>query len=169
MIRDLRYAMRGLLSNPGFAAIAILTIGLGIGANATIFGWMRTVLLNPLPGAGDPNRVVAVENTADNGDPLTTSYLDYRDYRDHLRLLEPIALKQVLPLVVGEERHPERVWSELVSANFFDLLQVQPELGRFFGRDEGGDEQNAHPVAVISHSFWMSRYNGRADVLGAKI
>jgi len=82
--QDLRYAFRGLLKDGGFTVIAILTIGIGIGANATVFGWMRALLLNPLPGAAEPGRIVAVESVAPNGDPLTTSFLDYRDLRDHL-------------------------------------------------------------------------------------
>src|SRR5579862_6944225 len=134
MIGDLRYAIRGLLSNAGFAGVAILTIGIGIGANTVIFSWMRNVLLNPLPAASDPARIVVIENTADNGDPLTTSFLDYTDYRDHLRLVDSVTLRKIQPFVIGEESHPERVWGEMVTGNFFDLLGVQPEIGRFFNR-----------------------------------
>ena len=169
MIRDLRYAIRGLLGNPGFAAVAILTIAIGIGANTTIFSWMRNVLLNPLPEARDPGRIIAIENTADNGDPLTTSFLDYTDYRDHLQLVDSVTLKKIQSFVVGEESHPERVWGEVVSGNFFDLLGVRPEMGRFFNREESGDEQNSHPVAVISHGYWMSHYDGQSSVVGAKL
>src|SRR5271167_4820482 len=132
MIRDLRYAIRGLLGNPGFATVAILTIGIGIGANTTVFSWMRNVLLNPLPAASDPGRIVAIENTADNGDPLKTSFLDYTDYRDYLQFVDLVTLKKIQAFVVGEESHPERVWGEVVSGNFFDLLGVRPEIGRFF-------------------------------------
>jgi predicted permease len=169
MIRDLRYAIRGLLGNPGFAAVAILTIGLGIGANTVIFSWMRNVLLNPLPAASDPDHIVAIENTADNGDPLSTSFLDYTDYRDHLQLVDSVTLKKIQPFVVGEEARPERVWGEMVSGNFFDLLGVRPEIGRFFNREESGDEQNAHSVAVISHAYWISHYHGQSSVIGAKL
>ena len=169
MRQDLRYAIRGLLAHPGFAAVTILTIGLGIGANTTVFSWMRTVLLNPLPGATDSSRVVAIENTADDGSPLSTSYLDYRDYRDHLKLVGPVALHKVQPLVVGQEQNPQRIWGEIVSGNFFTLLGVTPELGRFFNREENGDVQNAHPVAVISHAYWMSHYDGRTNVIGTTL
>ena len=169
MIRGLRYAIRGLLGNPGFAAVAILTIGIGIGANTTVFSWMRNVLLNPLPAASDPGRIVAIENTADNGDPLATSFLDYTDYRDHLQFVDSVTLKKIQPFVVGEESHPERVWGEVVSGNFFELLGVRPEIGRFFNREESGDEQNAHPMAVISHSYWMTHYHGQGSVIGAKL
>ena len=145
MIRDLRYAIRGLLGNPGFATVAILTIGIGIGANTAVFSWMRNVLLNPLPAASDPGRIVAIENTADNGDPLTTSFLDYTDYRDHLQFVDSVTLKKIQPFVVGEESHPERVWGEVVSGNFFDLLGVRPEIGRFFNREESGRRAECAP------------------------
>ena len=72
LLRDLRYGLRTLARNPGFTWVAVLTIGIGIGANTTIFSWMRSMLLNPLPGAIDPERIVAIENTAPDGEPLTT-------------------------------------------------------------------------------------------------
>src|SRR5579871_1067100 len=113
MVKDLRYAIRGLLSNPGLATVAILTIGLGIGANTTIFSWMRTVLLNPIPGAVATDRIVAIENTADNGDAITTSYLDYTDYRDHLKQADLMARDFPKPFVIGDESNPARVWGEM--------------------------------------------------------
>ena len=97
--QDLRYALRGVRRNPGFAAVAILTIGIGIGANTTVYSWMHALLLNPLPGAIEPDRVVAVENVAANGDPLTTSDLDFRDFRDHLQSFEAISAEHTATLV----------------------------------------------------------------------
>ena len=79
-IQDVRYALRQLRRSPGFAAAAILSLAMGIGANTAIFGWMRSLLLNPFPGATQPSRIVAVENTAPDGRPISTSYLDFRDY-----------------------------------------------------------------------------------------
>src|SRR5258705_7551094 len=87
-LRDLRYGLRTLARNPGFAAVAVLTIGIGIGASTTIFSWMRKIFLNPLPGATEPERVVATENTAPDGEPLSTSYLDFREFLHHLHLLD---------------------------------------------------------------------------------
>src|ERR1700752_4782334 len=88
LLQDLRYALRSFRNRPMFAAVAILTIAIGIGANTTIFSWLRSLVLDPFPGAGDPDRVVAIENTAPDGEPITTSYLDFRDYRDNLRLVK---------------------------------------------------------------------------------
>src|ERR1017187_789491 len=98
MLQDLRFGLRTLLKAPGFTLVAVLTIGIGIGANTTIFSWMRPMLLDPLPGAAEGSRIVAVENFADTGksdhEPLTSSFLDFRDYRDHLKLMDITALGQ---------------------------------------------------------------------------
>jgi predicted permease len=167
--QDLRYAFRGLLKNGGFTTIAVLTIGIGIGANATVFGWMRALLLNPLPGAADPGRIVAVESVAPNGDPLTTSFLDYRDLRDHLQSYEAISASTPATFAVGEDTRTQRVWGEMVAAQYFDVMGLKPAAGRFFEGDERGDEQNAHPVAVISYSFWKSRYGLSPGAIGSTL
>jgi predicted permease len=166
--QDLRYALRGLSRNRGFAAVAILTIGIGIGANTTVYGWIHALLLNPLPGAGEPDRVVAVESVAANGDPLTTSYPDYSDFRDRLRSFQDISAVQPATLAIGDE-NTQPVWGELVSGNYFDLMRVRPEAGRFFAGAERDDAQNAHTVAVISHSFWKARYDLSNSAIGATL
>jgi predicted permease len=167
--QDLRYAFRGLIKNGGFTVIAVLTIGIGIGANATVFGWMRALLLNPVPGAPEPGRVVAVESVAPNGDPLTTSFLDYRDLRDHLQSYEALSASTPATFAVGEDSHTQRVWGEMVAPQFFDVMKVRPAAGRFFEGPERGDEQNAHPVVVISYSFWQSRYGMSPSALGSTL
>jgi len=85
--QDLRYALRQLIKSPGFSAVAVLTLAAGLGANATIFSWLRSLVLNPFPGGAQPERVVAIENTAPDAEPITTSYLDFRDFRDNLHLV----------------------------------------------------------------------------------
>src|ERR1700758_5055668 len=109
LLRDLRYGLRTLTRNPGFALVAVLTIGIGIGASTTIFSWMREMLLNPLPGAAQPQRVVAIENTAPDGSPLTTSYLDFRDFRDHLRLTQFVTARSGNVFTVGDAPRTARV------------------------------------------------------------
>ena len=165
--RDLRFSLRTILKSPGFTATAVLTLALGIGANTTIFSWIHSVLLNPLPGAGQPERVMELESLAPSGEWVPTSYLDFRDFRDHLKLVESMSVAQPMALAVGNDVRVERVWGETVSGNFFDVLHVQPEIGRFFSGVERDDAQNAHPVAVISHSFWHSHYNESASAIGA--
>jgi predicted permease len=166
--QDIRYALRGLSRNKGFAAVAVLTIGIGIGANTTVYSWMHALLLNPLPGGTAPERVVMVESVAPNGDPLTTSYLDYRDLRDHLRSFEALSLVQPSAFAVGDER-TQPVWGELVSGNYFDVMGARPAMGRFFEGAERDDAQNVHPVAVISHALWKARFNSSPAAIGATL
>jgi putative ABC transport system permease protein len=169
LIQDVRYGIRQLRNSPGFAIVAILTIAIGIGASTTIFSWIRSVLLNPLPGAGQPNQVVALEMLTPSGEWTPTSHLDYRDFRDHSKLLESMTVTVPMDLAVGDEKSVERIWGELVSGNYFEMLRVQPELGRFFSKAESGDEQNAHAVIIISHSLWANRYHSDPSVIGATV
>jgi predicted permease len=169
IFHDLRYAARMLAKSPGFTTVAILTLALGIGGNTTIFSWIRTVLLDPLPGAGHPERIVALETIAPSGEWFPTSYPDFRDFRDHTKLMESMTVAEPMALAFGNDLSAERVWGELVSGNFFDLLQVQPELGRFFVDAERDEAQNAHPVVVISHSFWKSHFHSDPSVAGTVV
>jgi len=168
-LQDLRYGARMLRKSPGFAIIAILTLALGIGANTTIFSWIRAVLLNPLPGAGDSSRVVALEELAPSGDWLPISYPDFRDLRDNSKLLDSMTVSYPMALAVGEDRLAERISGELVSGNYFNVLKIDPEIGRFFSAGESDDAQNAHPVAVLSYSFWRTRYHAEPSVIGTTI
>src|SRR5579863_5336869 len=167
LLRDLRYAVRTLARNPGFAAVAVLTIGIGIGASTTIFGWMRSLLLNPLPGATQVERVVTIENMAPDGEPLTTSYLDFRDFRDNLKLVNFVTARLGNVFSVGDAPRTTQAWGEMVSGNFFDLLGVHPEAGRFFSGAERDDAQNAHAVVVISHSYWKTHYRSDRSAIGS--
>ncbi|MGA8151835.1 MAG: ABC transporter permease [Terriglobales bacterium] len=169
LLQDLRYGLRTLRKSPGFSAVAILTIAIGIGASTTIFSWIRSVLLNPLPGTAEPQQVVALETLTPSDEWVPTSYLDFRDFRDHTKLLESMTVTQPMVLAVGDERNIQRTWGELVSGNYFDVLRVHPELGRFFSKAESGDEQNAHAVLIISHSLWKNRYHSDPSVIGATI
>src|SRR5260370_12569762 len=130
-LRDLRYGLRTLARNPGFAAVAVLTIGIGIGASTTIFSWMRSMLLNPLPGATEPERVVAIENMAPDGEPITTSYLDFCDFRDNLKLVNLVTLRAGNVVSVRDAPSTAHVCGEMVSGGFFDMLAVKPAAGRF--------------------------------------
>ena len=155
LLRDLRYGLRTLIGNPGFTAVAVLTIGIGIGASTTIFSWMRSMLLNPVPGASQPERIVAIENMAPDGEPITTSYLDFRDFRDNLKLVSLVTARvgNVNVFSVGDVPRTTQVWGEMVSGGFFDMLGIQPDAGRFFSDAERDDAQNAHAVVVISQTL----------------
>jgi predicted permease len=168
-LRDLRYGLRTLTRNPGFAVVAVLTIGIGIGASTTIFSWMRSMLLNPLPGAAQAERVVSIENTAPDGEPITTSYLDFRDFRDNLHLVNFVTARVGNVFSVGESPRTTQVWGEMVSGGFFEMLGIQPEAGRFFSDAERDDAQNAHAVVVISHSYWKNHYRSEPSAMGTTL
>src|SRR5262250_260237 len=166
-LQDLRYAMRSFRNRPTFAAVAILTMTVGIGANTTIFSWLRSLVLDPFPGAVEPERIVAIENTAPDGEAITTSYLDFRDFRDNLHLVNFVTAYRGYVFSVGEAPNTERVWGEMATGSFFDLFGIKPEVGRFFSREERDDAQNAHAVVVISDGYWKSHYRSDPSVVGS--
>ncbi|HWQ54132.1 MAG TPA: ABC transporter permease [Bryobacteraceae bacterium] len=168
--KDVWFGLRLLRRNGWFTAIVVLTLGLGIAVNATVFGWVNSVLLNPFPGVGDPQELALIETVTPNGEFLvSTSYLDYRDYRDNLKLVSGVALARFTPLSMGADGKSARGWAELVSANYFDLLKVKPVLGRAFLPEEGREVEGAAPVAVISYRMWQTRFGGDPNVLGRVI
>jgi hypothetical protein len=146
---DLRYAVRMLRKSPGFTAVAVLTLAVGIAANTAVFSWIDSVLLRPLPGVPDAAGLVAFETTTPNGEFILNCYPDYRDYRDHLSLISGLAVAEPTVFSLGEEDHAEQAWGELVSGNYFAVLGVKPVAGRVFTPDEYGDTQGGYPVAVI--------------------
>lgn len=123
---DIRFGLRAL-RNPGFTVVAILTLTIGIAANTTIFSWIRSVLLNPLPGAGAPERIVALESIAPSGEWFLTSYPDFRDFRMYTKCFESMSVAYPMGLFAGEDQRVERVRAQLVSASFFDLLPSGPK------------------------------------------
>src|SRR4051794_79183 len=167
VVNDVRFGVRILRRSPWFATVAIFTLGLGIAVNTTVFSWINSVLLHPFPGAGDPHELALIETVTPTGEYLVnTSYLDYKDYRNNLQLVSGVALGRFTPLSVGADGKAARAWAELVSANYFDLLNVKPALGRTFLPEEGRDREGGAPVAVISYRMWQVRFGGAANVLG---
>jgi putative ABC transport system permease protein len=167
--QDLRYGLRMLIKNPGFTAVAVLTLAIGIGSTTTVFDWIDSVLLRPLPGTENPSQLASFETVTPNGEFVTTSYPDYRDYRDHLTLLSGLAMAHPLALSVGDADHAERVWGELVSGNYFAVLGVKPILGRVFLPEEYGDKPGAFPIAVISSRLWRSSFDSDPAIIGKTV
>ena len=169
-LQDTRFSARFFTSNPKFALVAMFTLALGIAVNATVFSWIDSVLLHPYPGVTDTSGLALIETVTLSGEHLVaTSYLDYRDYRDNLKLVSDMAIARFTPLTLGLEGNADRAWAELVSANYFDLLRVKPILGRTFLPEEGADKLGAFPVAVISYRMWKNRFHGDRNVLGKEI
>jgi hypothetical protein len=169
LLQDLQYALRMIRRNPGFTAVTVLTLALGIATSATVFGWVDAILLHPLPGVRQPDRLVALETTTPGGEFVTNSYPDYIDFRDRLKMLDGIAVTRPVAFSIGQEDHAERVWGELVSGNFFAVLGAQAELGRTFLPAEYGDKPGAFPVAVISDKFWRSHFGADPQIVGKTI
>jgi len=164
-MHNLRHPFRQLAKSPGFTAVAVLTLALGIGTTTTVFSWIERVLLNPLPGVSDSSRLVALETRAPSGETIDSSYPDVDDWRAAKNLSGILVFKE-RPLNLGEGAHTERVWAEMVSGNFFAVLGVQPRLGRFFAVDDRADDPAAAPVAVISESLWRRHFQSDPGVLG---
>ena len=169
LVQDLRYGFRVSLKSPAYTVVAVLTLAIGIAANTTVFSWIDSVLLRPIPAASNPAQLAAFETLTPDREFITTSYADYRDYRDHLTLLSGLALAQPRAFSIGEADGGERVWGELVSGDYFAVLGVNPVAGRIFSPDEYGDKQGGYPVAVISYGLWQRRFAAAPSAIGSTI
>lgn len=163
-LMDVRFAFRQLRRTPMHSAIIVLTLAVGIGAATSVFSWASAILLDPLPGTKEADRILALEMTTPSGSWTPTSWLDYRDFRTNLRSFDGLAAAYPTAIAVGDDRQAERRWGELVSANFFDVLGVRPTLGRFF--PPALEAPGAEPTVVISHDLWQSRWQGDSGVIG---
>ncbi len=167
--RDVRYGARTLRKSPGFTAVAVLTLALGIGANAVIFSLVSTFLLRPLP-IRHPEQVWAIHQGKQN-DPSysqSMSYPNYKDLRDRIQVLTGMVVYRFDPLSLSHNGRNERVWGYLVSENYFDVLGVRPVLGRTF-LPEDGNAPNANPVMVLNYRTWLRRFGGDPAILGCSI
>jgi len=169
MWQDLRYAFRVLGRSPGFAGTVVLTLALGIGVNSALFSVIHKVLLEPLPYP-DPERLVQVQSTiAAPGKPTEVitvwSYPRFELLREYGRVFAQIAACAQGSLTLTQSGDPERVEAELVSADYFSLLGLKPQLGRVFEEQEDRTP-GAHPVAVISDGLWRRCFGSQADVIG---
>ncbi|HEX8354310.1 MAG TPA: ABC transporter permease, partial [Pyrinomonadaceae bacterium] len=163
--QDLRYGLRVLLKNPGFTAVAVIALALGIGANSAIFSVVDTVLLRPLPYK-DPDRLVMVwEDNTKQGYPTNTpAAANYIDWRDQNQVFEGMAAIADQNFNLTGDGDPERLTGRRVSASLFPLLGVAPQLGRAFAPEE--DRPGANKVVVLSHGLWQRRFGSDRDIAG---
>lgn len=165
--QDLRYAMRSLIGNPGFTAVAVVMLALGIGANATIFSWVNAVLLNPLPGTTRTGDLVTIAYRY-RGDVMPSfSYPDYQDLARQSKQVSGIVGFDDLAVGVVIDREAERAWAQIVTANFFDVLGVSVSLGRGFTPEE--ERPGTPATAVLSDAYWKRRFNADPSVIGKQI
>ncbi len=170
--QDVRYAVRALWKRPAFTAVAVVTLAVGIGANATIFSVANGLLLKPVPGLGNTERLVEVSRNLD-GSFFDVSYPVAAHYRESSDVLEDLAGFAMMPLAFSETAEsgasePRIVMAVNTTGNYFDLLDVRPELGRFFAVGEA-DYPRVEPVVVLGHQLWQERFGGDPAVLGRTV
>ncbi len=165
LLRNVRYAWRVLTHNPGYALLAILTLGLGIGANTAIFTVINGVLLRPLPYA-QAGQIVHLDLTAAKvgPDPLGLSVQEVRDFREQNHVFSGVAEYHSMTFTLLGSKDPERVVTGVVSGNYFDVLGVKPLLGRLLIPED--ERVTAPPVLVLSYAYWMKEFGGDRSILG---
>jgi len=175
ILQDLRYAIRQLRKSPGFTAVAVITLALGIGANTAIFGLLDQALLRSLP-VKEPERLVLLRYSGSNTGRLSSrsdghlyfSYPMYRDLRDGNSVFSGIIATDLTQAGLQWRNQPALAATELVSGNYFDVLGVQPALGRLLVASDD-TVPNGNPVAVLSFNYWQRRFSGDRGVLNRSI
>jgi predicted permease len=167
LAQDFRYALRMLRKQPSFTVVTVLMLALGIGANATIFSWINSVLLNPIPVAQRQHELVTLAYTF-RGEPVASfSYPEYRDIRDASRTLADVAGRDEFSVGITIDREAEQVWADIVTANMFDVLGVPAWRGRVLQPSD--DRRGAEPVVVLGYDYWVSRFGASDAVLGRTV
>ena len=167
LVQDLRYAFRHLRNSPGFAAAAVLTLALGIGANTAVFSVVNAVLLKPLP-YGEPDRLVTVRTLRTRGVPVpgSLSYPDFFDFRERNRSFEHLVTSRDTNVVLTGRGEPQQLDGEMVTWDLFPALGIQPQLGRGFLQSE---EAPGTRVVVLSHAFWQRQFGADRGILGHSV
>lgn len=165
LVRDLRYSLRTLGKHPAVTAIAILSIGLGIGANATIFSMVSRFVLRPAP-VSDPATLLSLHILEGRGQCCNSFPLPiYQDLREQAKSFADIAaFYELLPASIGGKGEPERVWGQAVTTNFFDVLGMRMAAGRGFAANE-----DSVPMVVLGEALWRRRFNGDPSLVGKTI
>ena len=168
LLQDLRYAVRMLIKKPGFTAVVVAALALGIGANTAIFSIVNSILLRPLPYR-DPDRLAMIwmDNKRMNVDQDIHSYANYADYRDQNQVFESMAAYYGISLNLVGVGEPERIIGSATSASLFEVLGVDPQKGRVFTSDE--EQIGQDRVAVLSHGLWQRRFGGEPNIIGQEI
>ena len=166
MIGDLRFALRMLVKTPGFSIVAFLAIALGIGVNTTIFGVVNSLLLRPLP-VGHPEQLVQIYTMDARNGRAPNSYLNYLDFAEENEVFTGIAAYQFAPMGFSSSGETTNIYGQIVSGNYFSLLEVNPIIGRAFSPEENSTP-NGHPVVVLSYRFWK-KIGGDQEIIGRTV
>ncbi|HET6893201.1 MAG TPA: ABC transporter permease [Pyrinomonadaceae bacterium] len=166
--QDIRYGARMLTKNPGVTLVAVITLALGIGGNAAIFGGVSAFILRPLP-VPEPNTLVRLaEITDERGVAEEFSYPDFVDYRNQSSAFEGISAEAMVQAALNSENQNDVVWGQLVSGNYFDILRIKPIMGRTFLPEED-KTPGSHAVVVLGHSLWQRRLGSDPNIVGKKV
>lgn len=166
--QDVRYSLRVIAKTPGFTLLSVLTLALGIGANTTIFSWINSTLLNPVPGLTRPNEVVSLTLSKPGDNPFPFTYPDFAAMRDGQQSFTGIAACNFVQMSLTSNGKPERVFGMVTSANYFDVLGVRTILGRGFLPEED-ERPGGAPVVVISYKFWKTHFGADPNIVGKTI
>ncbi|MGO9778027.1 MAG: ABC transporter permease [Terracidiphilus sp.] len=164
--QDLRYALRQLRKSPGFAALVVGTLALGIAANSTVFSWINSTLFNPIPGVRGTGKMITLQR-GERSEHATPpfSYLDYVDLRDGSKTLTGLlAYHDDFVAITGDGR-PQRIYAALTSANYFEVLGIKPILGRTLFSSQA-NERAGSADAVLGYDLWQSRFSGDPAIVG---
>jgi len=171
--QDVRYALRSFAKSPGFTAVVVMTLALGIGANAAIFGLMDQVMFRLLP-VRDPGGLTAVaavpagDPSKSNATPFPISYRELQDYRTSDAFASLAGYSSARIVTLQQSGGTENLFAELVTYDYFPTLGLTPAKGRFFLPDEDRDPGSS-PVAVLNYGTWQTRFAARADIVGGAI
>ena len=164
LAQDIRFGLRQLRRNPGFTAVAVLTLALGIGANTLVFSVVNALVLRQLP-VENPQRLVFLQT---KGGGISHSFPNYRELRDRNNAFSGLVGYRISPMNLEVGGGPNRVWGYLATGNYFDVLGVAPEAGRFF-HQEDDQRPGASPFAVLSYDCWQRRFGGDPKIIGGTI
>lgn len=165
--QDVRLGLRAIRMRPGFTFVALVSLGIGIGANTAVFTLVNKAFFRPLPVSA-PEELVSLNNDTSRSMFPAFSYPNYEDFRDRTDAFSGLIAYRFAPLSVSHDGLSERMWGYLVTGNYFDVLGIEPALGRLLSPEDdvlpGG-----HPVAVLSHRSWTTRFGGEPGVLGKDV
>ncbi len=166
LFQDLRYGFRMLMKSPGFTAVAIVTLALGIGANTALFSVINGVLLSPLPFP-ESDRLVTLHENKPNFEGGSVSYPNFRDWQKDNHTFSAVAVGRTYAFSLTGIGEAEQVGGEFISSDFFPVLGVKPVIGRTF--TQGEEQIGAGPVALISEGLWRRKFSSAPDILGKNV
>jgi putative ABC transport system permease protein len=165
LLQDVRYGARSLVKRPGYAALAIATLGLGIGANTAIFSLINGVLLKPLPYEhGDRLAIVRQSAPLSGQAQMGVAVAEYYDYREQAKVFDGLVEYHQMNFDLLNRGEPDRVDVGVVSHDFFDLLGIRPILGRSFVKAD--DQHGAEAVLIVSHRYWRQKFGADPAIVG---